>query len=139
MTPQLILTLDPQTGGLLAQLPGPENTQRTVAIRHDEAGDTLIRILKAQLESRTEIGLDGAPTQAQVTHWERHALWPSAKCRFCLAEGRCAKGTSEHKEARAKARVVSKDSGVEVRLLPAGKSFRHKTLDTKRSPEDIGL
>lgn len=136
MTPQLILTLDPETGALCAELPGQQATRRKVMLRTSEAGETLLRILNAQLQDRSEIGLDGAPTQAQVLHWERHGIWPSAQCRFCLAEGRAKKSPSDTR----KAYTVSRGSdGVEVRRLPAGKSFRHKTLDTKRSPGDLDL
>jgi hypothetical protein len=82
--PQVIVTLAPN-GRLIAELPGPNGARRKV----DLAGDceaTLTRILQAQLRNRIEIGLDGAPTQAQTRHWERHSIWADPSCPFCIAE-----------------------------------------------------
>lgn len=132
--PQLILTLTPQ-GTLAAELPGFQGTRRRIDIHLAEAGQTLLRILKAQVRESTEIGLDGAPTQAQVRHWERHATWPSASCRFCLGEGRA---TPDHRRV-AKPLLLSRPDGVQVRKLKAGASFKHKTLSTKRDIKDLGL
>lgn len=133
-TPQLILTLTPQ-GTLAVELPGFQGTRRRIDIHLAEAGPTLLRILEAQVREATEIGADGAPTQAQVKHWEKHATWPSASCRFCLGEGRA---TPDHGRV-AKPLLLSRGDGVQVRKLPAGKSFKHKSLVTKRNVGDLGL
>lgn len=87
MIPQLIVTLTPE-GKLAVELPGFQATRRQIVLRTPEAGENLIKMLQAQAMDKTEIGLDGAPTEAQVRHWERHATWPDSHCRFCLSEGR---------------------------------------------------
>lgn len=133
-TPQLIVTLTPQ-GALAVELPGHMATRRQVLLAQGEAGPTLLRMLEAQARDGMEIGLDGAPTQAQVRHWERHSQWPSSSCRFCLAEGRA---TPDHKRG-GKAPIMSTPDGVQVRRLRAGQSFKHKVLSSKRSPGDLGL
>ena len=130
--PQIIITLHPETGQIVAELPGFMATRRKVEVRDLE---TLRRMLDAQRDNRSEIGSDGAPTQAQVKHWEDHGIWPSDRCRFCLSEGRINKPSGE----RRRPVVVAQNGEVTVRRLPAGKSFRHKTLEAKRNPEDIGL
>jgi hypothetical protein len=82
--PQVIVTLAPN-GRLIAELPGPNGARRKVDLTGDcEA--TLQRILQGQLRNRVEIGLDGAPTAAQVKHWERHAIWADPTCPFCISE-----------------------------------------------------
>lgn len=134
--PQVIVTLAASGGGLVVELPGQQATRRQVHLTPANAGETLLRILQAQQQDRSEIGLDGAPTQAQVTHWEKHGVWPDPRCRFCLAEGRAHKAPSDVR----KAYLVSRGAdGVEVRRLPAGASFRHKTLTAKRSAEELDL
>ncbi len=135
-TPQIIITLHPQTGQLQAELPGYMATRRKVDIKAEEAGATLLRMLQAQMDNRAEIGEDGSPTQAQVLHWERHATWASAGCRFCHAEGR-SKPEAPKRERRAT--TVVKNGEVEVRLLKPGASGAHLTLSSKKAPEDMGL
>lgn len=132
--PQLIISLSPE-GKICCELPGSQGTRRKLDIATSAAGETLLRILEAQGRGSAEIGLDGAPTQKQVLHWERHATWASASCRFCLAEGRA---QPDHKRV-ARAPVLSRPDGVQVRRLPPGKSFKHKTLETKRSIADLDL
>ena len=112
--PQLILSLNSQ-GKLVIELPGPMATRRQVEVREAELASTALRILRAQQEERVDIGLDGAPTQAQVLHWERHETWPDGRCRFCLAEGR-AKSTT----GKPQRRFVNRGDGVEVRKVAAG-------------------
>jgi hypothetical protein len=83
--PQVIITLSPQ-GSLIIELPAANGARRQIDLSGDcEA--TLKRILQAQLRERVEIGLDGAPTAAQVRHWERHGKWKDPQCRFCIAAG----------------------------------------------------
>ncbi len=69
MTPQLILTLSP-AGALLVELPGANGSRRRVELKPGEAEGSLLRMLQAQLRREVEIGLDGAPTERQVEHWE---------------------------------------------------------------------
>jgi hypothetical protein len=112
--PQVIVTLAPN-GTLIAELPGPNGARRQVPLG-PQPGPTLLRILQNQLSNRTEIGLDGAPTQAQVKHWERHEIWADPTCRFCIAE----RGLHPRQKPKAvadKPVVVSKSNGVEVRRL----------------------
>jgi hypothetical protein len=112
--PQVIVTLAPN-GTLIAELPGPNGARRQVPLGKNP-GETLTRILQNQLSNRTEIGLDGAPTQAQVKHWERHEIWADPTCRFCIAE-RGLHPRQKPKATTQKPVVVSKSNGVEVRRL----------------------
>lgn len=134
-TPQLILTLSPE-GGLVCELPGTQATRRQVPLRTSEAGETLLRILQAQARDQTEIGLDGAPTQKQVLHWERHSTWPSGNCRFCIAEDRARPDASKVRRAYT---VSEPGAEVEVRRIRAGASGKHKVLKAKALAEDLGL
>jgi hypothetical protein len=110
--PQVIVTLAPN-GTLIAELPGPNGARRQVPLGKNP-GETLTRILQNQLSNRTEIGLDGAPTQAQVRHWERHEIWADPTCRFCIAE----RGLHPRQKPKAVAdKPMSKSNGVEVRRL----------------------
>lgn len=133
-TPQIIVTLSP-LGQLVIELPGV-GTRRQITSRDGEFHETCRRILEAQAMDRTEIGLDGAPTQAQVKHWERHQVWPDSHCRFCLAEGRV---KVDHGQLRQKRKVlVSECRGVEVRIIKAGTQGQGQQR-AKKLPEDMGL
>lgn len=134
-TPQLILTLSPD-GGLVAELPGPFATRRRVELRDASALDTCKRILHAQLGGQTEIGLDGAPTSAQVKHWERHEIWPDTRCAFCVREGRFG---APAQRARAKVLVQKRPDGVEVRRVRAGVSGLKKVSKTSQTAKELGL
>lgn len=142
--PQLILSLSPE-GGLQTELPGAHATRRKLALQGD--ADTVLRTIKTILEAlaqdKTEIGLDGAPTEAQVRHWERHCgegfqAQGDTKCRFCIAEGRFG--------APAQARVVRKPliyrtpQGVEVRRLPSKASgLGPRVSKSSKSAVEVGL
>lgn len=137
MTPQLLITLDPTTGKLQAELPGTMATRRKLPLDTAQAGETLLRILNAQLEDRTELGTDGAPTKAQLRHWEDHGQWPSSSCRFCLAEGLAKPETARVRKAYS---VNQKRSdGVEIRQLKPGQSAKHRTLASKKTTDALGL
>lgn len=131
-TPQLLVTLNPQ-GELCIELPGEQATRRQVICRDSEIAATLHRILLAQALDRTEIGLDGAPTQAQVRHWERHEIWPDNHCRFCLAEGRARPDHGQFRQARKV--LVSSCNGVEVRVIKSGQ----QGLGVQRAKKDAGV
>jgi hypothetical protein len=127
--PQVIVTLDPQ-GKLVAELPGIQATRRQVHMRSGEAEQTLLRILTNQLTSAVEIGLDGAPTQRQVDHWERHQTWPKEGCRWCIAEGRIATGIS----SRRRNEFLVAGGDVTVRRLKPKESGLPKKAKAKRVP-----
>jgi hypothetical protein len=66
-----------EDGGLQVEVLG-EPLRRTIAL-HDDASiamATIHRILAGQANAQRAIGLDGAPTQAQVKAWQRMALAP---------------------------------------------------------------
>jgi hypothetical protein len=131
--PQVLVTITPE-GGLAIELPGQQATRRQVLLRTSDAGATLLRILKAQQDHRVELGLDGAPTGAQVHHWERHNIWPDSRCRFCLVEGRA------KKSPKKRVLVYKTPDGVEVRRIKAGATGLGLKLETKiQAPEEIGL
>lgn len=138
--PQLIVTITPQ-GHLAVELPGHQATRRQVVLNEREAGASLLRMLEGQARDAAEIGLDGAPTSAQVKHWERHQIWADAHCRFCIAEGRAKPDYSSMRKPRHQ--VVLKDSanGVEVRRLKPGASGLSKKKQEVLSvnAKDIGL
>jgi hypothetical protein len=124
MIPQLIVTITPD-GKLAVELPGVQATRRQVVLRTAEAGESLLKMLNAQAADRTEIGLDGAPTAAQVKHWERHGTWPDSHCRFCIAEGR-AKPDYERVRTKKKELVFKRSDGVEVRTIKLTESGKKK-------------
>lgn len=109
-TPQIIVSLSP-LGQLQVELPGAFSTRRTIVLTDAEAVATLKRILHGQLASRSEIGEDGAPTRAQVKHWERHEVMSDSSCRFCISEGRVF-GTGHRRST-----TIRKDGEVEIRRI----------------------
>lgn len=136
--PQVIVTLTPQ-GHLAVELPGAFATRRQIVLNTKEAGDSLLRILEGQARDQTEIGLDGAPTAAQIKHWERHQIWADSHCRFCLAEGRA---KPDFSSLRVKKTVLVKKEGeVEVRRLKPGASGLSRKRDeiAKKKATEMGL
>jgi hypothetical protein len=86
--PQVLITLAPN-GDLMIELPGKAGTRRKCEIKQQDnenynLRDTLRRMLHAQLNNKVAIGDDGAPTQAQVRHWERHFPFGDDTCAFCI-------------------------------------------------------
>lgn len=144
--PQVIVTLMPD-GTLAAELPGPGPTRRKIELAFGKAEQTLLRILAAQLLERDwEIGLDSAPTSAQVKHWEKHGEWPRERCRFCLAEGRIS--AADPLRAKRTNRLIERRSdGVEIKRIPARSRGPEGPIvvpkgSGKRAingPEDLGL
>jgi DNA-binding MarR family transcriptional regulator len=132
--PQVLVSLSAE-GGLVVELPGQQATRRQVFLRTSEAGETLLRILQAQSTEGVELGLDGAPTQAQVLHWERHGIWPDSRCRFCLAEKRIKPTVPRRK---LKELILSRPDGVEVKRIKTGAKGQ-RVQSTDKSMEDLGL
>lgn len=115
-SPQLLITLTPDRLGLQAELPGTNGSRRVVSLSSKAFFSDCLRMLLAQANLKVEIGLDGAPTQAQVKHWEGHsAQAPSDRCPFCLEAG-----WVHSRAGREKPREHSVgDGSVKVRRLPA--------------------
>ena len=117
-------------GGLQVELPATNGGLRLVPLRDTDAspiGDTLTRILLGLARDERAIGTEGAPTQAQVRHWERHAIWPDDKCAFCRAEAQ-AKGILQCMDA----------SGVQVTKIGKGKRAP-AVMKTTKMAEELGL
>lgn len=142
--PQIIVSLLPD-GQMCVELPGPSASRRKVELREGEVEQTLRRILEHQMLGEVEIGLDGAPTGAQVLHWERHGIRPGPGCRFCMAEGRFASNGS----TRTSRTILKRSDGVEVRHIAAKVSGLKKAkapkvvvvveAKSKRTAEEMGL
>jgi hypothetical protein len=135
-SPQVLLTLNANDELVLELAQGP--VRHSVVLRSGDAEETLLRVLRAQREQRVELGLDGAPTQAQVTHWERHQVWADERCRFCIAEGRV-HGRSKR---TPRTRIEKRPDGVEVRVKrvaegQSGADARVTWID--KSLEELGL
>lgn len=113
LIPQVIVTLAPD-GTLQAELPSGGSVRRVVSLRKD-AETSLKRILQEQLEGNISIGQDGAPTEAQVRHWQDHQMFPNPRCPFCLSEG-LIKGTPKRQQ---RSQLISKSKDVEIRRLTA--------------------
>lgn len=125
-TPQLLLSLSPE-GALQTELPGAFGTRRKLVLQGtpETQLSTIRRVLEALAQDKTEIGLDGAPTEAQVRHWERHCgegfqAQADTRCRFCIEEGRF--GAPAQARTVRKPLVYRTSSGVEVRRIPAKQS-----------------
>lgn len=138
LTPQLLLTISP-SGGLVAELPGTMATRRKLEL-HGTAEvqlATIHRILEGQAQDQTELGLDGAPTEAQVRHWERHEIWPDTRCKFCLAEGRF--GAPAQVRNTRRELVYKTPAGVEVRRLKAKQSGETRVAKASKNAGELGL
>lgn len=135
-TPQIIVSLSP-TGKLKIELPGTMNTRRSLELLPGKTEETLLRILQAQQAGQTEIGLDGAPTQAQVRYWERHASWPDQSCRFCQAEGKAK--ADQGAGLRAKKKILFTRGEVQARIIPAKAKGAQVSQKVKVNAEELGL
>jgi hypothetical protein len=101
-TPTVIVTLDPATGALRAELPSPAG-RRKLDIKPGTLEATLLTVLEGMSVKRYAIGEDGAPTQSQVQHWERHTIWSDPQCPHCIGEGRFAKSGKQRNRRITKA------------------------------------
>jgi len=121
-------------GGLQMGLPAIDGGTRWVVLRDTDsapATEVLLRVLVALERDEAGIGTDGAPTQAQVRHWQMHATFPSPKCAFCQAEARL--------HLKDLAQFLAEDGATPVTRVAKGKSASHKTLATSQTAEDLGL
>lgn len=138
--PQVIVTLNPQ-GGLSIELPAGPGARRKIELREGEEGDTLRRVLQEQMNGNISIGQDGAPTRAQVYHWEHHLDGaPSPRCSFCLSEG-LIRGTPKRIMRKT---IISKSKDVEIRKIapqaPKRKRGEALVVSTKQvNVEDLDL
>ncbi len=144
-SPQLLITLTPDRLGLQAELPGANGSRRVVSLSSKAFFSDCLRILLAQANLKVEIGLDGAPTQAQVRHWEQHgADHPSDRCPFCLEAGwvHFRPGSGQRRREQTQG-----DGSVKVRRLPAkgkarsggGGQKRNLARKISASLEELGL
>lgn len=144
MTPRVSISLAPD-GTLRLELPGASHSgSRSIPLRRTasiDPTDTILRVLLAQAQSSIAIGEDGAPTRAQVEHWERHRAWPDGRCVFCRGEA-AAKGENlrPHRSShKFDARYVERElgDGVSVRRIPAGAtgSAKDRAREVKEARE----
>jgi len=134
MTTTSILVSLHNDGGLQMGLPAIDGGVRWVPLRDTEASpavDILSRVLHALERDEAGIGTEGAPTQAQVRHWQAHAVFPSPKCAFCQAEARL--------RLKDLAQFLADDGATPVTRVAKGKSASHKTLASNQTAEDLGL
>ena len=147
-SPQMIISLSP-TGELVTELPGLNGSRRKVILIRGEAEEKIRHILQAQLKNKIEIGLDGAPTQSQVKHWENHgilcqdpnckknqngsrphsheSLWSDPSCPHCKSEGRFEPGFN--REDTRKLRGLSEYEALRLGLVSRG------FVQSKNNPE----
>ena len=131
LVPQLIITLSPDRSGLQVELPGANGSRRVVPLAGKQFYESCLRMLQAQAERKVQIGLDGAPTQAQVKHWERHSIFPDDRCPFCLAEGRA--GHARRGSWKPAREHTVGDGSIRVTRLPsAGPSAGQRSATGKR-------
>ena len=136
--PQIIITLD-SDGRLIANLPSHSATLRKVPLREGAEGPSLRRMFEAQARGELQIGEDGAPTQAQVRHWEEHKeAQPDRRCRFCAEAGWLADGANSR---RAMREIIANASGggVIVRRITARVSGGAPAKPTTVNVEDLGF
>jgi len=133
--PQLIITLTPDRLGLQAELPGVNGSRRVVSLGKSEFFSSCLRILRATADAKVEIGLDGAPTQAQVKHWDQHSpKAPSDRCPFCLAEG----WVHSRPRGAKRSEQTQGDGSVKVRKI-AARGGRPLGRKISASLEELGL
>lgn len=129
--PQVIVTIDAE-GQLVVKLPGLNGFMHSVVLNAADAGQTLTRILSDQCLRLAQIGDDGAPTQAQVRHWEQHSSTSNAKCAFCQAEGL---GASRQNQKQWE--LLCRNGDTEVRVIKFRDNLRKAVV--AESPEALGL
>lgn len=93
-----VANLDPE---LQSRANEAANNLNTILISDNTFSDIIIRILEAQVQNKVKIGEDGAPTQQQIKHWERHSnIWGDPSCPFCIVEGKFEPGKNREKSIK---------------------------------------
>lgn len=144
MNPQVIITLTP-AGELQLELPGVNGARRRVELGNNPkyAVETISRILHAQLRSEVALGLDGAPTEHQVCHWQKHAIFRDPSCPFCKAElSRARASDARDRKKRARLEIIRLGQGsdqVIVRRIPTKTKGKLMPKAINASLEEIGL
>lgn len=136
MIPQVLLSLLP-SGELALELPGPNGLRRKIELGQRPL-ETILRVLREQQAKPAQrIGLDGAPTQTQVLHWERHAIWRDPSCSHCASE----LWASDQRQGRSQRRtqVIKLGDGCEVRRVAPGVRHELGTRATDKSLDELGL
>lgn len=149
MPAQAIVTLNAETQALQIELPGVNGYRRRVELRPGDSIENVLRVcLEGMAKKQYSVGEDGAPTSAQVRHWQRHGTarphaegrieyftadgqigWGDPQCPFCQAEGRFSRATKRDR------RITKIDAGaLALRARgyierSAGKWF-HKSRET---------
>lgn len=101
----------------------------------DSIGQTIHRILQSQEWGHFDIGLDGAPTDQQVWHWEHHSGSSAVHgCRFCIAEGR-----AQSIKGRDAKRILLRRDGVTVRVMKPNASGPQRIGQCQASAADLDL
>lgn len=139
LVPQVIVTLSP-AGGLVAELKGRNGFRWQIPIDATDAGATLLRILHVQLtRGRLRIGLDEAPTEAQIGHWENHGSFGEPGCPFCQDERATGQRAKGRRGALRQPEIARHGQGADAvvirRFMPNGREVRtsdarnHKAAD----------
>jgi hypothetical protein len=134
-SPSLIISLAPD-GTPHIELPWSLNREfRVIPLdKPSTTHSTILSILAARQRAEIGIGSDGAPTQAQVRHWELHRTIVEPRCAFCRAAAKANGLRLVDPAALAKVRQVktglrreeSRGNGkVKVRTIPA-KAKKHQ-------------
>ncbi len=140
----VILSLTAE-GSLAVELPGPFGASRIIPLRESTSAnptETLKRILTSLAIGQTKLGSDGAPTSAQVKHWERHGTFADSKCPFCQAEAAGIRASevdellprySHKRDARYSERSLG--SGVTVKRIKSGLTAESQAKAAKTKAE----
>lgn len=105
--------------------------------KNETACGVLYRILDAQVQNQTKLGEDGAPTAAQVKHWERHELFSDPLCPFCKAEGRFPTGKNRERAIRGMKPADAIRLGLEFRGYKPSNSAKSPGLWIKPNSPHI--
>ena len=104
---------------------------------------TISRVLRNIETGEIDLGLDGAPTEMQVWHWEHHGVTKSTKCAFCRSE-LASEMIGRGRASRPAFRAVS-GGDVTVRHIPTQPAARRKCSSAPKvqssgvSAEEMGF
>lgn len=142
LVPQVLVTLSP-AGGLVAELKGRNGFRWQIPVGSEDAGTTLLRILHAQLTSgRLRIGLDEAPTEAQIGHWENHGSFGEPGCPFCQDERATGQRAKGRRGGMRQPEIARHGSGADAtiirRFMPNGREVRTLTATNHKAADLFG-